>query len=506
MIAVLSGAGRTDADARFSRAVPALLFAGALLLLAIVLVALQFAALTQKNSQQALYAARVNNRVTLLLNLVQDAETGQRGYILTGQQKYLAPFKRSQVLIRMQFLELTGELLTVGVELVTINRLKTLIDAKIAEMVTTIDMMEDGRARDAVNIIRTDKGKLAMDEIRQIMALIGIRTDNFADDRNAALARASLWLMITISGGAVLLVALVGGAVFLVTAHARQLSAARTALVQQNETLEQRVLERTQYLQRANRELQNYSYIVGHDLRAPLVNIMGFTSELEHAAGRFKDYLDQPADTRDASFEKKVREAIDEDIPEALRFIRSSMKRMDELINEILKLARTGSRQLVAEPVDLSVSIRDAIASLQHRLDEGRATVDVAGEMPSAITDRLALQQIFGNLFDNAIKYADKARPLALAISGRVANGMVHIEVRDNGRGIAEQDYERVFELFRRSGPQDRAGEGIGLAHVRALARRLGGDVTVRSQLGEGTIFFVSFVADLQRLNDKGKT
>ena len=251
--------------------------------------------------------------------------------------------------------------------------------------------------------------------------------------------------------------------------------------------------------------MQSYSYIVGHDLRAPLVNIMGFTSELERAAAIFSGYMKKPPAARDALTEKVALEAVDVDIPEALAFIRSSMRRMDDLINEILRLARAGSRQLSRDPLDLAVLLAETVANLQHRLDESGASVMLSSNLPHVVSDRLALQQIFGNLFDNAIKYADPSRQALIHVSGAAVGGNAAIEVADNGRGIAERDLERIFELFRRSGPQDRPGEGIGLAHARALVRRLGGDVTVRSVLGEGTTFTVTFAADIRSTKGRGE-
>ncbi len=111
--------------------------------------------------------------------------------------------------------------------------------------------------------------------------------------------------------------------------------------------------------------------------------------------------------------------------------------------------------------------------------------------LPVVLSDRLALEQVFGNLIDNAVKYLKPGRPGRIRISSHEEASRVTIEVADNGRGIAEQDHERVFELFRRSGVQDQSGDGIGLAHVRALVRRLGGDITVSSRLGEGSVFRV---------------
>jgi signal transduction histidine kinase len=107
------------------------------------------------------------------------------------------------------------------------------------------------------------------------------------------------------------------------------------------------------------------------------------------------------------------------------------------------------------------------------------------------VADRLSLEQIFGNLFDNAVKYRRNDRPLAIRVRIAEERARVSVSVEDNGRGIAEQDRERVFDLFRRAGAQDQPGEGIGLAHVRSMVRNLGGDVLMESQLGRGTTFRV---------------
>ncbi|WP_438750094.1 sensor histidine kinase [Pararhizobium sp. O133] len=489
----------------FSRTVPLILFAGAVLLLGLVLTSLRFAYDARENSQQALEASRLNARALLLYNLVQDAETSQRGYLLAGEEKYLSPFKRAEALVRLQFLSISGDMLKVGISGTTIDRLKSLIETKISEMKNTVALKTAGRDAEALAIVQADAGKVAMDEIHHIMTRIDAITGNIGFQKRRALSKATEWLMITIAGGAVLLVVLVGGAIWVIFSHTVQLEEARKALTHQNETLEVRIGQRTRHLERANRELQSYAYIVGHDLRAPLVNIMGFTSELERASAIFADYVKKPEGERDALIEKQAGEAVNVDIPEALGFIRSSMKRMDDLINEILRLARAGSRQLVAERLSLADLLSETVANLQHRLDETNARVEIAPDLPHISSDRLALQQIFGNLLDNAVKYAHATRPPVIRVTGAIAGDQVVIDVSDNGRGIAERDLERIFELFRRSGSQDRPGEGIGLAHVRALVRRLGGDVLVKSTLGEGTTFFVSLATDLRFVKDRGE-
>jgi len=104
------------------------------------------------------------------------------------------------------------------------------------------------------------------------------------------------------------------------------------------------------------------------------------------------------------------------------------------------------------------------------------------------------MEQIIGNLIDNAVKYLDPARPGRIVVSGRdLPGGWVEYNIADNGRGISARDHERIFELFRRSGRQDRPGEGLGLAFVRNSVRRLGGAIEVESTLGEGSTFRLKF-------------
>jgi len=132
-------------------------------------------------------------------------------------------------------------------------------------------------------------------------------------------------------------------------------------------------------------------------------------------------------------------------------------------------------------------------------LVEINATVEIDGRMPTIVSDRLALEQVFGNLLDNAIKYLSADRPGRITVSSKSQPGWISVEMADNGRGIAAADHERIFDLFRRAGIQDKAGEGIGLAHVRALVRRLGGDVTVESEIGQGSRFTVSLPRTLTK-------
>jgi signal transduction histidine kinase len=267
-----------------------------------------------------------------------------------------------------------------------------------------------------------------------------------------------------------------------------------------NTSLEERVAMRTSELARANEEVQRFAYIVTHDLRAPLVNIMGFTSELEGSVRSLQALIEKTKGTVDANdpVAEEARRAATEDVPEAIDFIRSSTRKMDGLINAILKLSREGKRQLRPEPINLGDLLKANSAAIQHQLAEADGKVELKLAVRDIVTDRLAIEQVIGNLLDNAVKFRASGRPLRIEIRTDWAMQKICIEITDNGRGIAERDLERVFELFRRAGQLDRPGEGIGLAHVRTLVRSLGGDVTVRSVLDEGTTFQIMLPSSLE--------
>jgi signal transduction histidine kinase len=228
---------------------------------------------------------------------------------------------------------------------------------------------------------------------------------------------------------------------------------------------------------------------------------MGFTSELEELRGDIfrriasLSYPDSTAPLSEADTTEPVLTEqyakLSDDFNEALGFIKSSIGKMDRLISAILHLTREGRREFQPVPVDLRELIETVASTVAHQASEADAQIRVA-PLPVIVSDRLALEQIFSNLIDNALKYLRSGVAGDIAISGRTKLGFAIIEVSDNGRGIEPKDHQRIFELFRRAGPQDRPGQGIGLAHVRALVRRLGGTLSVSSELDAGSTFTVT--------------
>lgn len=244
-------------------------------------------------------------------------------------------------------------------------------------------------------------------------------------------------------------------------------------------------------LEESNAELKNFAYIISHDLRAPLVNIRGFSAELDEGVRELGDLFRPLGEHLDEKRRSRLTQLLEQDVPEALDFIGSSVLRMDRLITAVLKLSRLGHRELKIEPVQVGDLVSGILKSMSHQIEEHDATVCI-GELPEVDGDRIALEQILGNLLDNAVKYLDPQRPGRLEIFAESTPGEVVIHVRDNGRGIAPQDQERVFEIFRRAGKQDVQGEGMGLAYVKTLLRSMRGQIWCQSEPGVGSTFSFS--------------
>jgi signal transduction histidine kinase len=309
------------------------------------------------------------------------------------------------------------------------------------------------------------------------------------DLRNARRADISsaFYAILGLTGVLLTVVALLGFTT--IRSYTREIQRSRRELAKANSGLEAAVQERTGELMRANAEIQRFAYIVSHDLRSPLVNIMGFTAEIETATRSLQDELDKALAERPQDVSPIVRTAITEDMPEAIDFIRTSARKMDRLINAILQLSRLGRRRLNPEWLDLPALVQNVVDTVQQQIADAGATAEIVRPMPQIFADGVALEQILANLVENAIKYRHAARPLHMRVWAERRGERIVIAVADNGRGIDPRDSERVFDLFRRAGVQDQPGEGIGLAHVRALAYRLGGTISLESAAGAGSTF-----------------
>ncbi|MBF0420332.1 MAG: sensor histidine kinase [Magnetococcales bacterium] len=249
-------------------------------------------------------------------------------------------------------------------------------------------------------------------------------------------------------------------------------------------------------LSQANDELKNFAYIVSHDLRSPMLSIQGFTEELQLDLNELEQLITVGmADDSDA-LPDNVAALLRSRIPEDMRFIRSSIDKMDRLVQAVLKISRLGRKVLQYETVDLGALVANNVASLGFGIKESAITVQV-DPLPQVITDRDAMDQIIGNLLSNAIKYLDPIRPGVVRIFGEyhALDQGVTLVIEDNGRGMAEADIPKIFTMFQRVGRQDTSGDGIGLSCARTLVRRLGGTIGCQSTLGAGTTFRIAIPA-----------
>jgi len=238
-----------------------------------------------------------------------------------------------------------------------------------------------------------------------------------------------------------------------------------------------------------NEELESVLYVTSHDLRAPLVNIQGFGNELSRSCDLIHSSLMDKVKATDMS--EEVRTVLNKDVPEALGFILSSATRMDSLLSGLLRLSRLGQAAVNIGPLDMNAMLADVTKSMEYQVKEAGATVDIES-LPPCLGDASQINQVFSNIFDNALKYLDESRPGMIHIYAKVEDGQCIYCVEDNGAGIAGEHQRKIFEIFHRLEPDRKSGEGLGLTIVRHVLDRHNGKVWVESELGKGSKFFVS--------------
>jgi two-component system, chemotaxis family, sensor kinase Cph1 len=254
-------------------------------------------------------------------------------------------------------------------------------------------------------------------------------------------------------------------------------------------TAEQARVRLTGQLRSKNEELEQVIYVASHDLRSPIVNIAGYSKELERTVEALRSSLEG-----NAGHTEPVATMLAEDIPEALHFIGSSVAKMDTLLTGLLKLSRLGRAALTIDSLDMNGVMAQVVDSSEFQIRASDVQVDVA-ELPSCIGDAVQVGQVFSNLLDNALKYLDPERPGEIRISGSVEGERAVYCVEDNGIGIARAHRKRIFEIFHQSDPASSEGDGLGLTIVQRCLSRLSGETWVESTPGEGSRFYVALPA-----------
>jgi len=258
---------------------------------------------------------------------------------------------------------------------------------------------------------------------------------------------------------------------------------ADAALLEASNLLKLRVAEldaANKELAKKNEEVEAFVYIVSHDLRSPLVNLQGFSKELELSCEELRQKL--------ATADESVQTILAVDIPESLRHIESSTTKFHRLINSLLQLSRYGRQDYHPEELDLGALIRSTLDLLSLSIASRGVEVSV-GPLPKVYGDATALGQVFANLVGNAVMYMKPGRPGRIEIGGETHGATAHCWVKDNGAGFPASAKPRLFQVFQRFHPNLAEGEGMGLAIVRRVVERHGGAIWAESEENVGTTF-----------------
>ncbi|NOT74438.1 MAG: hypothetical protein HOP08_05875 [Cyclobacteriaceae bacterium] len=250
----------------------------------------------------------------------------------------------------------------------------------------------------------------------------------------------------------------------------RQIKERTKALVQVNEQLGVEMIERkktSDHLSATNAELMAFSYSVSHDLRSPLRSIHGFSQVL------MEDYADK----------------LDVEGKDHLKRICAASSRMGELIDDMLKLSKISQDQVMIKKIDLSAMVQEVVSDQILRTPSIKASFDIE-EGIEAHADSKLLKIAIENLVDNAIKYSSKVSQPMIQF-GKIANENIYF-IRDNGAGFDMKFADKLFGAFQRLHVGEFDGSGIGLATVKRIILKHGGNVWADARINEGATFFFS--------------
>jgi len=408
-------------------------------------------------------AQSVLEQTQALLTALVDAETGQRGYLITGDFNYLEPYNTALPRVAEASRQLRTLIQDDPLQRQRLDAAESLIQTKIAEMQKAIDVRRERGFESAQRIVLTSAGKGTMDSIRAALDAMLAREEALAAQRyeegERKARRTTRALLAANFFGCVLLVG-----VFLLLN--REITARRLA-EHHVTTLNQDLSHRAAELTSAYRDLESFSYSVSHDLRAPVRHIIGF-----------------------ANLVIKRADKVPPEVCGDLRAIRDAGQNMDKIIGALLSLAQAGAQQVTMKSVEMRSLVEAARRDLEAEV-QGRRIEWRIGTLPSVKCDPDLIKQALANLLSNAVKYTRPRELAVIEVGAAPSEGKVAIFVKDNGVGFDGRFSQKVFEVFERLHPASAfEGSGIGLATVQRIIERHGGRVWAESESGQGATFY----------------
>jgi signal transduction histidine kinase len=420
-----------------------------------------------ENANQVVHAQKILNSLDNLKLAIAQTEAAQRGYLITGETRYLDLYLSAANAIKGH-LEKTLDL-TKGDpgRPVNISGLEKYIFARMDNLQRESGLwMPDQNRQQRIDL--TDEGQKFMENIQEQIAKIEQRENNLLlvlqQQSHTTYARAIK------SGGASSLAGLVMAGAF-VFFWRRDLSGRKMA---------EEALKRTaEELDRSNKELEQFAYIASHDLQEPLRTIMGF---LQLLSERYKGRLDEKAD-------RYISYAVE------------GADRMSTLIRDLLSYSRVNTRGERFQQTQAGESLEFALKNLSSAVQQSGCRI-MQDQLPTVYADKIQLAQLFQNLIGNAIKYRMPGRNPEIRISVRqdIEEGCFVFNIEDNGIGFEQQYEEKIFRIFQRLHSRNKyTGTGIGLAICKRIVERHGGRIWAVGKPNEGSVF--SFTIPMHGIN-----
>lgn len=409
-----------------------------------------------------------------LFSTVKDAETGQRGFLLTSQELYLLPFINARKALPKQMQTAFDLGRQSHADETLMSQLPTLIAEKMAELNRTVELQRENPAQ-ALAIVRTNEGYQYMDELRQAIAAIRQQQQRVFDAFDAAQQRRQEVLEAVLAAGVLVSLVLVYMARSLSVRYGHERDQIEHQILdvvsQRTADLEQRTRElemRTAELQRSNNDLLQFAYVSSHDLQEPLRTIASYVGLL---ARRLDGQLDDTA-------KKYVQFAIE------------GANRMQALINDLLSYSRVGTQGIEISPVPMASVVNTALENLNAAIVNSNAQVRCS-PLPQVAADEKKLVLVLQNLIGNAIKFHRPGVPPEIKVDAERSETEWRFAVCDNGIGFDPKYTDRIFQVFQRlHGIGKYPGNGIGLAICRRIIEHHGGRLWATSEPGKGSTFF----------------